>query len=142
MVKISIMVLSVSSRVCTKRAVSEVSSAERAQLLRETDQGAQRMGSALMSNRIQLTDPNDIGYRYFVAYEVVKKALTPAGQDPSQLNLGAVITAGGLAGVAMWSFAIPPDVRPIPFTIWSTTTTTKLTSDFSISSHLLRRSHA
>ncbi|KAF8319776.1 mitochondrial carrier [Clavulina sp. PMI_390] len=47
---------------------------------------------------------------YFVAYEVVKKSLTPAGQDPSQLNLGAVITAGGLAGVAMWSLAIPPDV--------------------------------
>lgn len=33
------------------------------------------------------------------------------GQDPSTLNLGAVITAGGLAGVAMWSIAIPPDVR-------------------------------
>lgn len=49
--------------------------------------------------------------RYFVAYEVVKKALTPAGQDPSTLNLGAVVTAGGLAGVAMWSLAIPPDVR-------------------------------
>lgn len=48
---------------------------------------------------------------YFVAYEVVKKALTPAGQDPSTLNLGAVITAGGLAGVAMWSLALPPDVR-------------------------------
>lgn len=47
---------------------------------------------------------------YFVAYELVKKGLTPAGQDPSKLNLGAVITAGGLAGVAMWSFAIPPDV--------------------------------
>jgi len=47
---------------------------------------------------------------YFVAYEVVKKALTPPGQDPSTLNLGAVITAGGLAGVAMWSLAIPPDV--------------------------------
>lgn len=47
---------------------------------------------------------------YFVAYEVVKKSLTPAGEDPSNLNLGAVITAGGLAGVAMWSLAIPPDV--------------------------------
>jgi len=47
---------------------------------------------------------------YFVAYELSKKALTPAGADPSQLNLGAVIMAGGLAGVAMWSFAIPPDV--------------------------------
>jgi len=47
---------------------------------------------------------------YFVAYEQAKRALTPAGADPSQLNLGPVIIAGGLAGVAMWSFAIPPDV--------------------------------
>ncbi|KAF8608677.1 mitochondrial carrier [Ceratobasidium sp. AG-I] len=47
---------------------------------------------------------------YFVAYEVAKKKLTPAGADPSQLNLGAVVVAGGLAGVAMWSVAIPPDV--------------------------------
>ncbi|KAG9128056.1 carnitine transporter [Ceratobasidium sp. 392] len=47
---------------------------------------------------------------YFVAYEVAKKKLTPAGSDPSQLNLGAVVVAGGLAGVAMWSIAIPPDV--------------------------------
>jgi len=47
---------------------------------------------------------------YFVAYEVAKRKLTPAGSDPSQLNLGAVVLAGGLAGVAMWSIAIPPDV--------------------------------
>ncbi|EUC64228.1 carnitine/acyl carnitine carrier protein [Rhizoctonia solani AG-3 Rhs1AP] len=47
---------------------------------------------------------------YFVAYEVAKKRLTPAGSDPSQLNLSAVVMAGGLAGVAMWSVAIPPDV--------------------------------
>jgi len=47
---------------------------------------------------------------YFVAYEVAKKKLTPAGSDPSKLNLGAVVLAGGLAGVAMWSVAIPPDV--------------------------------
>ncbi|KAJ1304587.1 hypothetical protein OPQ81_005729 [Rhizoctonia solani] len=47
---------------------------------------------------------------YFVAYEVAKKRLTPAGSDPSQLNLSAVVLAGGLAGVAMWSVAIPPDV--------------------------------
>ncbi|KAF8512156.1 mitochondrial carrier domain-containing protein [Hysterangium stoloniferum] len=47
---------------------------------------------------------------YFAAYEVAKKALTPAGADPSQLNLSAVIMAGGTAGVAMWSIAIPPDV--------------------------------
>ncbi|KAF8319187.1 mitochondrial carrier domain-containing protein [Cantharellus anzutake] len=47
---------------------------------------------------------------YFVTYEECKKALTPAGSDPSQLNLGAVIVSGGMAGVAMWSLGIPPDV--------------------------------
>ncbi|KAJ7275192.1 carnitine/acyl carnitine carrier [Mycena haematopus] len=47
---------------------------------------------------------------YFAAYEVTKKALTPAGQSPSQLNLGAIVLAGGTAGVAMWAVAIPPDV--------------------------------
>ncbi|KZT30706.1 hypothetical protein NEOLEDRAFT_1052891 [Neolentinus lepideus HHB14362 ss-1] len=47
---------------------------------------------------------------YFAAYEVIKKTLTPAGASPSQLNLGVVVTAGGMAGVAMWAVAIPPDV--------------------------------
>jgi hypothetical protein len=47
---------------------------------------------------------------YFAAYEVTKKALTPAGSSPSELNLGAIIVAGGTAGVAMWALAIPPDV--------------------------------
>ncbi|KAF9270045.1 hypothetical protein L218DRAFT_849619 [Marasmius fiardii PR-910] len=47
---------------------------------------------------------------YFAAYEVTKKALTPAGSSPADLNLGAIVTAGGTAGVAMWAFAIPPDV--------------------------------
>lgn len=47
---------------------------------------------------------------YFAAYEVTKKFLTPAGSSPSQLNLGAIIVAGGTAGVAMWAIAIPPDV--------------------------------
>ncbi|KAJ7169731.1 hypothetical protein C8R46DRAFT_1162488 [Mycena filopes] len=40
---------------------------------------------------------------YFAAYEVTKKALTPAGASPSELNLGAIIVAGGTAGVAMWA---------------------------------------
>lgn len=48
--------------------------------------------------------------RYFAAYEVTKKALTPAGSSPSDLNLGVVVFSGGMAGVAMWSLAIPPDV--------------------------------
>ncbi|TFK30800.1 carnitine/acyl carnitine carrier [Coprinopsis marcescibilis] len=47
---------------------------------------------------------------YFAAYEITKKALTPAGASPADLNLGAVIVAGGTAGVAMWAIAIPPDV--------------------------------
>jgi len=41
---------------------------------------------------------------------VTKKALTPAGASPSELNLGAIILAGGTAGIAMWALAIPPDV--------------------------------
>ncbi|TCD69892.1 hypothetical protein EIP91_005716 [Steccherinum ochraceum] len=47
---------------------------------------------------------------YFAAYEVTKKLLTPAGASASDLNLGAIIMAGGTAGLAMWSIAIPPDV--------------------------------
>ncbi|KAG1749841.1 uncharacterized protein EDB91DRAFT_1235288 [Suillus paluster] len=47
---------------------------------------------------------------YFAAYEVTKKALTPAGSSAGDLNLGVVMFAGGTAGVAMWSIAIPPDV--------------------------------
>lgn len=37
----------------------------------------------------------------------------PTGSSASELNLGAIILAGGTAGVAMWSLAIPPDVRSI-----------------------------
>lgn len=48
---------------------------------------------------------------YFVAYEATKKYLTPVGHTPGDLNLGAIIVAGGTAGVAMWAIAIPPDVR-------------------------------
>ena len=41
---------------------------------------------------------------------MTKKFLTPAGASASDLNLQAVILAGGTAGVAMWAIAIPPDV--------------------------------
>lgn len=58
----------------------------------------------------------DRGSRYFAAYEVTKKFLTPVGSSPADLNLGAVILAGGTAGVAMWALAIPPDVCCEPFT--------------------------
>lgn len=53
------------------------------------------------------------GSSYFATYEVTKKMLMPAGSSVSELNLGAIILAGGTAGVAMWSLAIPPDVRLI-----------------------------
>ncbi|KAF8976662.1 carnitine transporter [Entomortierella lignicola] len=46
---------------------------------------------------------------YFVAYELIKKGLTPAGGSASDLNPLSVLFAG-MAGVAMWTIAIPPDV--------------------------------
>jgi len=49
-----------------------------------------------------------VSFSYFAAYEVTKKWLTPA--DSKDLSLGAIIFAGGTAGVAMWTIAIPPDV--------------------------------
>jgi solute carrier family 25 carnitine/acylcarnitine transporter 20/29 len=51
---------------------------------------------------------------YFLAYEAIKKQLTPEGADPSALSLSAVMVAGGFAGVTMWTFAIPPDVSHGP----------------------------
>ncbi|KAJ3153401.1 carnitine transporter [Geranomyces michiganensis] len=45
---------------------------------------------------------------YFWAYESVYRALKPEGKE--SLSVGSVLFAGGMAGVAMWSIAIPPDV--------------------------------
>ncbi|KAI9206744.1 mitochondrial carrier domain-containing protein [Polychytrium aggregatum] len=45
---------------------------------------------------------------YFVAYEAVYRALKPKNNEA--MSMGAVMFAGGMAGVAMWSIAIPPDV--------------------------------
>ena len=42
---------------------------------------------------------------------MVKVLCTPSGRSSADLHLGAVIMAGGYAGVAMWAIAIPPDVR-------------------------------
>ncbi|CAM0143210.1 carnitine transporter [Umbelopsis sp. WA50703] len=47
---------------------------------------------------------------YFACYEMTKQALTPAGAKPEDLNPASVLFAGGMAGVAMWCIAIPPDV--------------------------------
>jgi solute carrier family 25 carnitine/acylcarnitine transporter 20/29 len=48
---------------------------------------------------------------YFATYEIVKKALTPKGEDgkPGKLSLPAVMTAGAAAGVAMWIPVFPVD---------------------------------
>ncbi|RHY01967.1 hypothetical protein DYB25_010344, partial [Aphanomyces astaci] len=47
---------------------------------------------------------------YFAGYEGVKRALTPAGQSPEELNAFRTFIAGGMAGVINWVVAIPPDV--------------------------------
>jgi hypothetical protein len=40
---------------------------------------------------------------YFASYELIKRGLAPKGADASELNLLHVLTAGGLAGMAMVS---------------------------------------
>ena len=60
-----------------------------------------------------------ISNRYFAAYEVTKRALIPADSSPDELNLGAIMFAGGTAGVAMWSLVIPPDVRFLLQIYWA-----------------------
>lgn len=45
---------------------------------------------------------------YFWAYEAVYRSLKPT--DGSGISPGAVLFSGGMAGVAMWVIAIPPDV--------------------------------
>ncbi|PWA00616.1 hypothetical protein BB558_003338 [Smittium angustum] len=47
---------------------------------------------------------------YFGGYELVKKALTPAGAKPDSISPLAIVCAGGIAGMANWAVAIPPDV--------------------------------
>jgi len=57
-------------------------------------------------------------FRYFATYELLKAKLSPiaptlpTGEKAAAppLSIGAVMLAGGTAGVAMWSVAIPPDV--------------------------------
>ena len=48
---------------------------------------------------------------YFAAYEVIKRRLTPKGENglPGKLSLPAVCVAGGAAGVAMWIPVFPID---------------------------------
>jgi solute carrier family 25 carnitine/acylcarnitine transporter 20/29 len=52
--------------------------------------------------------PGSIGY--FGGFEAIKRGLTPAGQDPSELNAFRTFVAGGFAGIFNWTIAIPADV--------------------------------
>jgi hypothetical protein len=56
--------------------------------------------------------------RYFVAYEATKEFLTPVGAKKEDLNFGAIVAAGGMAGIAMWTIAIPPDVSLVCHSRW------------------------
>lgn len=47
---------------------------------------------------------------YFASYELLQEALTPEGKSRSDLSATRTLIAGGLAGIANWSVAIPPDV--------------------------------
>ncbi|BFZ55144.1 carnitine transporter [Savitreella phatthalungensis] len=48
---------------------------------------------------------------YFASYEIIKRNLTPTKADgsPGDLSLSAVVVAGGMAGVAMWTLVFPLD---------------------------------
>ena len=56
--------------------------------------------------------------RYFATYEILKRSFSappptlPSGEKAAAppLSIGAIMLAGGTAGVAMWTLAIPPDV--------------------------------
>lgn len=46
---------------------------------------------------------------YFSVYEWLKRQLTPAGSSTSDLGVGRVLLAGGMAGMGNWLVAIAPD---------------------------------
>ncbi|KAJ2534550.1 carnitine transporter, partial [Coemansia sp. RSA 1933] len=47
---------------------------------------------------------------YFGAYELIKRGLTSQGAGQGSVSPVAIVAAGGLAGMANWAVAIPPDV--------------------------------
>ncbi|RKP10841.1 mitochondrial carnitine/acylcarnitine carrier protein putative [Thamnocephalis sphaerospora] len=52
--------------------------------------------------------PNSVAY--FGVYEYAKRWLTPAGTEPDDVSLVAVLGAGGLAGVVSEAISLPADV--------------------------------
>ena len=62
--------------------------------------------------------PNDLGYcSYKLAvtnpFFIIQDQLTPEGS--TQMSTGAVLFAGGAAGMANWAVAIPPDTLKTRF---------------------------
>ncbi|BFZ10655.1 hypothetical protein BsWGS_13694 [Bradybaena similaris] len=47
---------------------------------------------------------------YFTSYEWLQRVLTPEGHDRSEMSIGRTLFAGGMAGIANWIVAVPPDV--------------------------------
>ncbi|CAG5115909.1 unnamed protein product [Candidula unifasciata] len=47
---------------------------------------------------------------YFTSYEWLQRVLTPEGHDRSEMSIGRTLFAGGMAGIANWLVAVPPDV--------------------------------
>lgn len=47
---------------------------------------------------------------YFATYEVLQRSLTPEGESRNDLSPLRTLLAGGIAGLANWLVAIPPDV--------------------------------
>ena len=90
---------------CIRRRVFAEYFGELVPLSHEMDRGAPRE-SEFFCAYFLVTRCN----RYFAVYELVKSAMMDSETSSSSLNLGSIIFAGGMAGVAMWSIAIPPDV--------------------------------
>jgi len=75
---------------------------------------------------------------WFGVYELTKRELMRAqGIDPAtgQLSPLAILTAGGLAGMACWSVAIPPDVLKSRF---QTAPEGKYTGIYDVFKHLMK----
>ena len=47
---------------------------------------------------------------YFGSYEIIQRALVPAGGDRTEIGIGRTIFAGGMAGIFNWIVALPADV--------------------------------
>ncbi|CAE1264460.1 SLC25A20_29 [Acanthosepion pharaonis] len=56
---------------------------------------------------------------YFATYEVLQRSLTPEGESRNDLSPLRTLVAGGVAGLANWIVAIPPDFFSMLFSFFS-----------------------